>query len=99
ERSRGHLAKRPERGRCERAVGMNTIVSFGALIVTLVGGFIIMGDERRVAPLLIALMAIATVVPLAFFGWSQPLWSAIDLPMRPLEPADDVDPIWTPPAT
>ena len=75
---------------------MNTIVSLGTLLVTLVGGFVIMGDHRRVAPLMISLGAVAVFVPLGFFGSSQTLWSAVYLAMRPLEPADDVDPRWIP---
>jgi uncharacterized protein (DUF983 family) len=76
-----------EQGGFIGAIGMNTIVSFGAILVTLVGGFVIQGDQRRVAPMLIALVAVAVIVPLAFFGSSQTLWSAVDLAMRPLEPA------------
>jgi len=44
-------------------------------------------------------VATAVVVPLAFYPVSKTLWSAIDLAMRPLEPDDDVDPHWIPPAT
>ena len=43
-------------------------------------------------------VATALIVPLAFFPVSKTLWSAIDLAMRPLEPDDDVDPRWIPPA-
>jgi hypothetical protein len=46
-----------------------------------------------------AIMATAVVVPLVFYPVSKTLWSAIDLAMRPLEPEDDVDPRWIPPAT
>jgi hypothetical protein len=38
-------------------------------------------------------VAVAVVVPLAFYPVSKTLWSAIDLAMRPLEPDDDVDPV------
>jgi hypothetical protein len=44
------------------------------------------------------IVATAVVVPLAFYPVSKTLWSAIDLAMRPLEPDDDVDPRWIPPA-
>ncbi len=46
-----------------------------------------------------AIVATAIIVPLAFYPVSKTLWSAIDLAMRPLEPDDDVDPRWIPPAT
>jgi len=95
---RCHFPIRREEGHWLGAVGMNTVVSLSTLLVTLVGGFVIMGDHRRVAPLMIALAAVAVFVPLAFFGSSQTLWSAVDLAMRPLEPADDVDLRWIPTA-
>lgn len=94
---RCHFPIHREEGHWIGAIGMNTVVSLGAILVTLVGGFVIQGDQRRVAPMLIALVLVAIVVPLAFFGSSQTLWSAVDLAMRPLEPADDVDPQWIPP--
>jgi uncharacterized protein (DUF983 family) len=94
---RCHFPIQREEGHWIGAIGMNTVVSFGAILVTLVAGFVLQGDQRRVAPMLIALVAVAIIVPLAFFGSSQTLWSAIDLAMRPLEPADDVDPKWIPP--
>lgn len=95
---RCHFPIYREEGHSIGAIGMNTIVSFSALLVTLVGGFVIMGNQRRGAPLVICLMAVAVLVPVAFYGSSQTLWSAIDLLMRPLEPDDDVDPRWIPPA-
>ena len=94
---RCHFPIRREEGHWIGAIGMNTIVSLGLLLVTLVGGFLLQGDERRVAPVMVSLGLVAVVVPLAFFGSSQTLWSAVDLLMRPLEPADDVDPAWIPP--
>ena len=88
---------RREEGHWIGAVGINTIVTFGALLFTLVLGFALTWDERRAAPIFISCFLVAGVVPLAFFGSSQTLWSAIDLAMRPLEPRDDVDPTWIPP--
>lgn len=79
------------------AVGINTIVTLGALVLTLLVGFVLTWDDRRAAPIFISSFLVAAVVPVAFFGSSQTLWSAIDLAMRPLEPSDDVDPRWIPP--
>jgi uncharacterized protein (DUF983 family) len=80
------------------ALGMNTIVSFGVLLATLAIGLVVTYPEPPVAPLLLLGVAIAFLVPLLFFPVSKTLWSAIDLLMRPLEPDDDVDPRFIPPA-
>jgi uncharacterized protein (DUF983 family) len=79
------------------SLGMNTIVSFGALLVTLVVGLVMAYPDGGLGPLLVVSVTVAVVVPLVFFPFSKTLWSAIDLAMRPLEPDDDVDPRWIPP--
>jgi uncharacterized protein (DUF983 family) len=79
------------------SLGMNTLVSFGALFVTVVVGFTATYPDTPVGALMVAVTVVALVVPLLFFPFSKTLWSAIDLAMRPLEPEDDVDPNWLPP--
>jgi len=79
------------------ALGMNTIVSFGALFVTMTAGLIITYPDIAVGPLIAVTVTVAVVVPLVFYPFSKTLWSAVDLAMRPLEPDDDVDPRWIPP--
>ncbi len=96
---RCHFPIRREEGHWIGAVGINTIVTLGALVLTLLVGFALTWQERRAAPIFISTFVVATLVPLAFFGSSQTLWSAIDLAMRPLAPKDDADPRWIPPAT
>jgi uncharacterized protein (DUF983 family) len=86
-----------EEGHWIGALGMNTVVTFGLLALTLVGSVAIMWDDRRALPIFVACFAVAGLTPILFFGNSQTLWSAIDLAMRPVEPADDVDPDWLPP--
>ena len=93
---RCHFPVRREEGHWIGAVGMNTVVSFGVLLVTLTAVFALTWSERRGAPVFVSGFLVATVVPLVFFGPSQTLWSAVDLLMRPPEPADDVDPRWIP---
>ncbi len=94
---RCHYPIRREEGHWLGAVGINTIVTFGALFLTLAVGFALTWDDRRAAPIFISSFLMAGIMPLVFFGSSQTLWSAIDLAMRPLEPRDDVDPRWIPP--
>ena len=78
------------------ALGMNTMVSFGAVMLSVVGAFVATYDQGSVALAVSIVVAIAIIVPLAFFPVSKTLWCAIDLAMRPLEPDDDVDPRWIP---
>jgi uncharacterized protein (DUF983 family) len=78
------------------ALGMNSIVSFGTVILAVVVAFALT-YPGSLTPALVAVVVTAIVVPLAFYPVSKTLWSAIDLAMRPLEPDDDVDPRWIPP--
>ena len=88
---------RREEGHWIGALGMNTVVTFGALGLTLLVNLVVMWDERRALPLFLSCFLVAALVPILFFGSSQTLWSAIDLAMRPLEPDDEVDPRWIAP--
>lgn len=74
------------------AIGINTIVSFGALLVALAIGLALTLPDVPVVPLTIGNIAVAAVVPLLFYPASRTLWTAIDIAMRPLE-AHEVD--WT----
>jgi uncharacterized protein (DUF983 family) len=86
-----------EEGHWIGAIGINTIVTFGLLFVTMLVAFLLTIDDRRAAAVLVPSFVVAGLTPLLFFGSSQTVWSAIDLAMRPLEPRDDVDPRWIPP--
>ncbi|HJR24147.1 MAG TPA: DUF983 domain-containing protein [Acidimicrobiales bacterium] len=87
-----------EEGHWIGALGMNTVVTLGLLMMTMVVAFIITWEQRRALPIFVACFLVAGLTPILFFGSSQTLWSAIDLAMRPLEPEDEVDPRWIPPA-
>ena len=75
---------------------MNTMVSFGAVLVAVLVAFALTYPDGSTAAGVTAIVAVAVVVPLAFYPTSKTLWSAIDLAMRPLEPEDDVDPRYIP---
>lgn len=81
------------------ALGMNTIVSFAAVVVAVIAAFALTYSDESPTIAIVAIVATAVIVPLAFYPVSKTLWSAIDLAMRPLEPDDDVDPRWIPPST
>jgi uncharacterized protein (DUF983 family) len=81
------------------ALGMNTVVSFGVVLVAVVLAFVLTYSSESIAPAVVTIVVIAIVTPLAFYPVSKTLWCAIDLAMRPLEPDDEVDPRWLPRAT
>jgi len=70
-------------------LGINTIVSFGALLVTLLGGFLLTYPDVPAAGLLLACLTVAIIVPILFFPLSKTIWLAIDLRFRPAS-ADEV---------
>jgi hypothetical protein len=74
------------------AIGINTIVSLGAVLVALVAGLVATFPELPLLPLITANVTVAVVVPILFHPFSRTLWTAIDIAMRPLEP-HEVD--WT----
>lgn len=79
------------------ALGVNTIVSFTALVAVIAVGFGITYPDPPVGMILAVTVTVAAVVPVVFYPVSRSLWSAIDLAMRPPEPGDDVDPRHLPP--
>ncbi len=81
------------------ALGMNSIVSFTAVLIGVVVAFLLTWPDGSTAAGVVGVVVVAVAVPLVFYPVSKTLWSAIDLAMRPLEPEDDVDPRWIPPAT
>ncbi|MGI9605880.1 MAG: hypothetical protein ACR2P0_07040, partial [Acidimicrobiales bacterium] len=70
------------------AIGINTIVTFGCIMVALVVGAILMAPDIRVAPLLAVVVAVAVIVPLLFLPVSKTLWAAIDVVMDPPDPSE-----------
>jgi len=69
-------------------LGINTVVSFGALLVTLLGGFFLTYPDVNGPALLVAAVLVAVVVPIAFWPFSKTVWLAIDLQFRPPEPGE-----------
>jgi len=69
-------------------LGINTIVSFGTLLIALIVGFLLSWPEAPGIALFIVAISIAGFVPLVFFPFSKTIWLAIDLIFRPLEPGE-----------
>ena len=76
------------------AIGINTIVSFGLMMIAMVTGFVVTYPDPPVAVLVTITVSIALVVPVAFFPTSKTLWTAIDLRMRPLQPDEVLPGFW-----
>lgn len=64
---------------------MNTIVSFGALMIVLMVGFLAFWPTPPIVPIIVLALTIAGIMPLAFLPFSKTIWLALDLLMRPLE--------------
>lgn len=69
-------------------IGLNTMVSFGAIVVAIVLSFAVTGDDRSIVDVLAAPIAVAAIVPLVFFPYSKTLWLAFELISTP--PADEL---------
>ena len=74
------------------AIGINTIVSFGALLLATTIGLVATFPDFPVGRLVTINVLVAVMVPLLNQPFSRTLWTAIDIAMRPLE-AHEVD--WT----
>jgi uncharacterized protein (DUF983 family) len=70
------------------AVGINTIVSFGLLVLLLSAFFISTYPDIPAGPWVFGAAAIYGLVPVFYYPISKTLWTAIDLLMRPLEPGE-----------
>ena len=73
------------------AMTMNVIVTFFLLALVIVVGSVASYPDIAVAPMLAIGLTIALVWPIVFYPMSHTLWSAVDLLMRPLEPAEAAD--------
>jgi uncharacterized protein (DUF983 family) len=69
-------------------IGVNTIVSFGVLLVVLLGGVLLTWPDPPMVAIGIAALAVAAIMPIFFLPFSKTVWLAADLLMRPLEPGE-----------
>jgi uncharacterized protein (DUF983 family) len=73
------------------AITINTILTFGAILVVLVVGMIVTYPEIAVVPIVTACLVVAVLVPIVAFPFTYTIWGAIDLAMHPLQPAEAAD--------
>jgi hypothetical protein len=67
------------------ALGLNIIATFVLLFMVLLGGTLLSLDDPDVTALGLAAALVAVGFPIAFLPFSQTLWLAIDIRIRPLE--------------
>ena len=77
------------------AVGINTIVTFGTILIGLGVALLLAGSDTGPGLVVLILGGVALFVSAFFFPISKTLWSAIDLIMIPIEPGE-VDPRFDP---
>lgn len=77
-----------ETGSMTGDIGINTIVTFGALLVTMLGFFLLTWPELPVTAMVVSCVAVTVVLPVAFYPSSKTLWLAFDLMFNPLRPGE-----------
>ena len=73
------------------AITINTILTFGAILVVLVVGMIVTYPDIAVVPIVAGCLVVAVLVPIVAFPFTYTIWGAIDLAMHPLQPAEAAD--------
>jgi uncharacterized protein (DUF983 family) len=70
------------------AMIINTILSFGSLLLVFVGGWIAWWPDVPWSGLLVATVAVAGLGPVVYYPMSKSLWSAIELSYHQLEDSE-----------
>src|SRR5687768_5836540 len=73
------------------AVTVNTIITFGALTVFMVIGFVLTVPDVPVLPFVLGLMAVGLLMPIIIYPFTYTIWLAIDLTMHPPDAAELAD--------
>jgi hypothetical protein len=73
------------------AITMNTILTFGAILIVLVVGMVVTYPEIATVPIMAGCAAVAVVVPIVAYPFTHTVWAAVDLAMHPLDAAAVAD--------
>lgn len=93
--SRCNLPLERREGNFVGAVGMNTIVTFSSILLTVSIGAGLTAPDVPVLKLSMITIAVGLGMSILFFPISKTLWSAVDVMMDSLEPGE-VDPRYDP---
>ena len=64
-------------------VGLNTVVSFLALIAAIIAAFVVIGEDGTRTQLVLGPLGGAAVVPLVFYPFSKIIWVGIEYVIAP----------------
>jgi len=67
---------------------INTIVTFGLLLLVLVGGMVLMWPDVPWTPLFVATVAVAGLTPILFHPLSRTVWMAIEMSYHMVDDGD-----------
>lgn len=62
---------------------MNTIITFGALTVAMVVGFVLTLPDVPVLAFVLALSGVALILPIVIYPFTYTMWLAFDLAVHP----------------
>jgi len=65
------------------AIGLNTMVSFGAIVVAIGLAFALTSEPRNIWLVLAAPVLVGMIVPIVFFPFSKTLWVAAEYIVDP----------------
>jgi uncharacterized protein (DUF983 family) len=65
------------------AVTVNTIVTFGALTIFMIVGFVMTVPDVPVLPFVLGLMAVGVLMPILIYPFTYTIWLAFDLTVHP----------------
>ncbi|MEX0757810.1 MAG: DUF983 domain-containing protein [Acidimicrobiia bacterium] len=74
-----------EHGYWVGAMIINTVVTFGLLLLVLVGGMILWWPDVPWTPLFVATVVVAGLTPILFQPRSRTVWMAIEMSYHPVE--------------
>jgi uncharacterized protein (DUF983 family) len=80
----GHRFERQE-GYWLGAIALNTFVTMGALVVTMVGLTIVLWPDPPWNLISIAVISVTAVMPVLFYPFSKTIWVAMELSLHPVE--------------
>jgi uncharacterized protein (DUF983 family) len=70
------------------ALALNTVLTFGALAVAMIIGFVATAPDIPVLPFVLSLAAVAVLMPIVIYPFTYTLWLAIDLRVHPPDAAE-----------
>ena len=77
------IAWRREEGFELGAVTMNTIITFGALTISMIVGFVMTVPDVPVLNFVVGLMIVGVLMPILVYPFTYTMWLALDLTVHP----------------